>query len=1306
MRVRHRNPYRVGSAVWEDEEFFGREGEISQILEQIARADTRCLVVFGQRRIGKSSLLMRLERILSPDDYAVAYVDLEKCTQSPLPQTLSALAATISQKCSIAPVFQDITEGVFLKSFLPELCQRLSPRRLVCLLDEFDVFDSYERTRMLPQAEEVFSFFHNAMNAELPVTFIFAIGRNAEDISVGLTQIFRNAYSVEIGALSESEAIALIRTGERDNSLSFTNEAVTYIMNLTGRFPYYIQLLCSTIWDENIPKHPSPPLPVQIDVEKVKASVDEALKRGGQSIQWIWNGLTPAEKIYASAVADLSVRSEVVTEDAVMERLKQVAPRLLQREVKVAYDLLIRRQILEVSDVLGERSYRFKAELFARWIRQKWPVERVKEESDRIEPIAERLYRDAVGLLKSGKVDDAIERLRAITEGKEYPYYPALLELGKIFVEQGDPEKALPYLRRAYELDREARWALIEVLKKLAENCRERDEDCALALCEEGLHISPEEPALRRIRRDIWRRRGDEARQRGDLQGALEAYERACQDDGDPDAEWKRKETQAQLYEQKERWREAAELYYHLMIQASDEIARQRFREAYERCVEENELYNRFARSRNIAGLRGRKLQEAQQDLAYIFARRPDYRRDGKSVRHLLKESFIKTERIGWIILSLVILIVAMTFGLLYINSIKPKIGESRVVTADIPISPPLTFLPVPQLPVISGTPMPHPPEAIGPDNLDQINEMARWGRGVASDIAYSPDGSLLAVASPMGVWIYDAKKMVVLHCLRSDSWVTAVGFAPNGRIIAAGTEEGVVYFWESYSGVLLHSIRLSKKVTAIAFSPYGESVALASVDGAIQIWRTSDYALLYTLKAHTKAVRIIAFSPDGSRLASVGVDNTVRLWDVTKATLLRTLLNSYSAAFSPKGNLLATGFGDNAIQLWDLSGDTPQRTIEGTGKVLYAAFSSDGRWLAISRSDNTVQVWDIQQGVLLYSIDRELPYPSVHFSPDGNSLATASGADTVRIWAVPTGSSLRVLEGHSGPLTDLVFSPDGKLLIASSTDGLARIWGLSDGTLMRLLEGHRGQVTALALFPERGIIGTCSVDHTVRLWDISDGTALGTLEHNAPAIGLSFSLFGNVLASLSDDHMLYRWNISDASVIDSTDMGAFNQAAFSSDGMALAVASRGNEIHIWDIAGTHPARMHTLPVRTIVHTMAFSPDKSLLAIGGEDTTIQLWDLSKGISTQTLQGHESPITDLAFSADGIILASASEDKTIKFWQIPEGRLIRTLAGFNSVVTCIAFSPEGKFFASGSEDGIIRIWGISGQPVYTLTPGGP
>ena len=285
----------------------------------------------------------------------------------------------------------------------------------------------------------------------------------------------------------------------------------------------------------------------------------------------------------------------------------------------------------------------------------------------------------------------------------------------------------------------------------------------------------------------------------------------------------------------------------------------------------------------------------------------------------------------------------------------------------------------------------------------------ARLGKGSIGKIAYSPDGTRLAVAGDIGIWLYDAQRGEALDLLTG------------------------------HTGV----------VSSVSFSPDGQTLASGSLDRTIRLWDVSSGRALRTLQGHTDIVYSVSFSPDGQTLASGSLDRTVRLWDVKSGVEKQRLIGHtdqvFGVSFSLDGQTLASGSEDRTIRLWDVSTGRALKTLQGHRfGVLSVSFSPDGKMLASGSADNTVRLWEVSSGRTLRTLQgHRFVVWSVSFSPDGQTLASGSGDNTVRLWEVSSGRTLRTLQGHTDTVYSVSFSPDGTTLASGSWDGTVLLWEL-----------------------------------------------------------------------------------------------------------------------------------------------------------------------------------------------------------------------------------------------------------------------
>jgi len=465
MKLQLENPYIAGAPLRGQQGFWGRQVELAWVSRELRNTATNALVLFGQRRIGKTSLLLQLRRVLSSGTLLPIYFDLQDRASHVLSQVLADLADTVAESSGLKspdPNAFDDRGRFFLNTFMHQLYQTLgTTRRPVFLLDEFDVLDQ-PTEKALPHtaaSKSLFPFLRYMMANDPRPAFVFAVGRRAEDLSLDFSSTFKASLIREIWVLDRESAESVVRQAEVNGTLRFSERAVARILELTSRHPYLIQLLCQRIWERAYIQSPSA-MP-HIDVPEVENAVSDALESGKSALIWLWNGLSPAEKVYAAALAQTAREQEIISEESILKVLEIHAPRLRIDEARLASDVLVQRHVVEQ---LGKREYRFAVELLRRWVQQNKPLWAVKDELDQLDPLADSIFRTGLEYMQRNKLEPAIRNFRDALDINPR-HFRAQLRLGEALLEIGEIDMAVAELEKAHKLDpEEAKLSLARAL--------------------------------------------------------------------------------------------------------------------------------------------------------------------------------------------------------------------------------------------------------------------------------------------------------------------------------------------------------------------------------------------------------------------------------------------------------------------------------------------------------------------------------------------------------------------------------------------------------------------------------------------------------------------------------------------------------------------------------------------------------------------------------------------------------------------------------------------------------------------------
>ena len=569
-------------------------------------------------------------------------------------------------------------------------------------------------------------------------------------------------------------------------------------------------------------------------------------------------------------------------------------------------------------------------------------------------------------------------------------------------------------------------------------------------------------------------------------------------------------------------------------------------------------------------------------------------------------------------------------------------------------------------------------------------NATLRLGKGMIYDLKHSPNGDLIAVATSIGVWIYDADSGKEIRLLQKHGYeVHSVAFSPNGKMLASSGSDGI-HLWEPYTGQHLSTLKDSARSGIKDLVFFSDGRTLVSTRGKIiRFWDVVNKTVSKTLTGHTREILSLAVSPNGKTIVSgssiIGEkpqSNALRWWDVETGRMLFSSINVDSAvtalAFSPNGKILACANSLNMsenrnIYLFDgVSGELLRTLPELHGKTISLAFSPDGKTLASTGWDRTIRLWDPHTGHHIHTFRGYVGWLS--FLPDGKTLVSG-GAGVIRFWDASTKQQRFSISGHWDSIGALTFSPDSKTLISGGYEN-PRIheWHLSTGQLTSTLTLSSDMEQILAFNAKRGLFASINSDQSpskIHIRDIDTGQLHASTDYQflLPLISgtspLAFSHDGETIIVLNEQE------------IDGKKVLEFWDSWFHS--VKFKFVPHKNEIFKYS-------------TRANVTALASSPDNTLLAtaVGGR---VALWEF--GTDELILSYPEFDRLTcyaLAFSNDSKILA-IGDWSDIRLIEVDTGNLITTLSKHNRAVKALAFSSNGKILASGSEDGTILIWDL-------------
>jgi WD40 repeat protein len=216
----------------------------------------------------------------------------------------------------------------------------------------------------------------------------------------------------------------------------------------------------------------------------------------------------------------------------------------------------------------------------------------------------------------------------------------------------------------------------------------------------------------------------------------------------------------------------------------------------------------------------------------------------------------------------------------------------------------------------------------------------------------------------------------------------------------------------------------------AVAFSPNGKRLAAGTQERLVHVWDVATWQEVFQLGEHPLSVSSVAFSRDGGRLVSTCGGH---IWPARK--------KPKPDHWPLRGDDLKTV---PDLKVWDARTGEHLRTFPLPDKMQFLALSPDGEGFAVALADKKVRLCSTTTGTEVGTFEGhvEVPPQAATFSPDGKRLVSGGWDNEVRLWDATTRQEILTLRLR-GVLKGVAFSPDGNKIVAAGYDEV-RIW---DGT-------------------------------------------------------------------------------------------------------------------------------------------------------------------------------------------------------------------------------------------------------------------
>ncbi|MBK9644279.1 MAG: protein kinase [Deltaproteobacteria bacterium] len=475
--------------------------------------------------------------------------------------------------------------------------------------------------------------------------------------------------------------------------------------------------------------------------------------------------------------------------------------------------------------------------------------------------------------------------------------------------------------------------------------------------------------------------------------------------------------------------------------------------------------------------------------------------------------------------------------------------------------------------------------------------DAAKLCGGLMADISWAKDSQRVGIVCTNGRYGLFDRSGAGLGESRVDSASFAIASHPtNGRLVV-GSFDGLIELETPGAAPLRRFVVDGGVVTEARWSPDGRWLAASTDQGEIVVWDGDTGRRLFALTGLGFPGAAIVFSEDSRQIYTSGGASDLRVWDLPEPTpeWFDTDLGVGFLSIDEARGLLYTTDGLNRGASWRASDRRRVAMLSAEASVLVTPTSrgalvltSHHGWRVVDpftgevleRGPDTVdspirKAWTLADGDVMYAL-RDKPDRLITFNPERphEHVEHVMEGPISRAWSSPggvvlalIGETLHLLDERTNlaPIQTLpviedlraaTLSPDRRLLVMSDNPPDLTVVNLQTGA-RHTLKGHVHYPIA-SLWLSNTRLVTTSWDDTLRVWDVSSGRCIAVLSGHSGRV-VDVGRLGDTLYSASWDRTVRAWSLA---VLDATPALLLERAELTT---GLRITDDGRTVRVED---------------------------------------------------------------------------------------------------------------------------------------------